>query len=475
MNIDLHEKQTAAFLSPATEMLYGGAAGGGKSHLMRSAAALWCCEIPGLQVYLFRRKFPDLWKNHMEGPSGFPNMFAEEIQAGLVKINYSKNTIEFWNGSKIFMCHCQHEKDMYNYQGAEMHVLLIDELTHFTDKIYRYLRGRVRMVGITLPDKFKNCFPRIINGSNPGGIGHNWVKLAFVDSAPEFRLHKTVKKEGGMIRQYIPARMDDNPSLCEADPDYLDRLEGLGDPALVEAMKAGDWDIVSGGMFDDLWDRDLHVLVPFAIPSSWYIDRSFDWGSSAPFSVGWWAESDGTEATLHDGTKRCWPRGTLFRIAEWYGWKKGDPNKGLLMEASEIAIGILHIEEQLGLTNRVEAGPADSSIFDEVDAHCIAQNMLDEGVDWTHANKKPGSRVNGWALMRGRLKAAKKWPMENPGLFVFNTCNDGFIRTIPVLPRDERNRDDVNTQSEDHCGDEVRYRTLSKQLEGITEQSLVGF
>ena len=306
----LQPKQGLAYKTIATELLYGGAAGGGKSHLMRIAAIMWCLAIPGLQVYIFRRKFPDLWKNHMEGPTAFPVMLAEYIEAGWCKINLSKNYIEFYNGSKILLCHCQHEKDMYDYQGAEIHVLMVDELTTFPEKVYRYLRGRVRLGGLQLPAGWRGMFPRIINSANPGGIGHNWVKMTFIDVQPEYEIRRMGKKEGGMVRQFIPARLEDNRALTANDPEYEDRLEGLGNEALVEAMRRGDWDIVAGGMFDDVWDRDKHIIRPFPIPSSWAIDRTFDWGSSKPFSVGWWAESDGTGATMADGTVRYFPRGS---------------------------------------------------------------------------------------------------------------------------------------------------------------------
>lgn len=136
LEIGLHDKQSEAFFSTANEILYGGAAGGGKSHLMRVAAINWCCEIKGLQVYLFRRVSEDLYKNHMEGSGGFLSLLANWIGLGLCSYNASKNVVIFWNGSKIWLCHCQHEKDKFKYQGAEIHVLMIDELTHFSESIY---------------------------------------------------------------------------------------------------------------------------------------------------------------------------------------------------------------------------------------------------------------------------------------------------------------------------------------------------
>jgi hypothetical protein len=462
MKLPLHAKQGRAFLSKATEILYGGAAGGGKSHLFRVGAISWCYEIPDLQVYLFRRTSPDLFKNHIDGPTGFPALLADWVESGFVKINYSKGIITFWNGAQIHLCHCQHEKDVYNYQGAEIHVLIIDELTQFSKFIYTFLRSRTRLGGLKVPQKYKQFFPRILTGSNPGNVGHNWVKAAFVDIGSPMTIVGMPRSEGGMKRQYIPAVLEDNPTLTENDPDYEARLEGLGNQALVRAMRLGDWDIVAGGAFDDIWDRSKHVIAPFDIPKTWRIDRSFDWGSSKPFSVGWWAESDGSEVELRDGTIKNYPPKTLFRIAELYGWN-GKPNEGCKMLAVEIARKIVGIEKASPLFKRrkVWPGPADSSIFDAESGMCIADDMRRCGVSWRAADKRPGSRIAGLEALRRMLKASLVHPMEEPGMFIFDTCNH-FIRTVPVLPRDERKPDDVDSDAEDHVYDESRYRVLRK-------------
>ena len=461
MDLELHEKQSEAFLTRATEVLYGGAAGGGKSHLMRVAMVAWCIGIAGVQCYLFRRTSDDLGKNHMEGPSGFRALLSDWVTKGLVSFNEQKGHISFKNGSKIFLCHCQHEKDRFKYQGAEMHVLMIDELTHFTETIYRYLRGRVRLGGLKVQAQYEGLFPRIICGSNPGGVGHNWVKSMFIDNAPPMEITPMSKAEGGMLRQYIPAKLDDNPTLAENDPDYIDRLSGLGNAALVRAMRDGDWDIVAGGALDDVWDRTRHVLAPFEIPSSWMIDRSFDWGSSKPFSVGWWAESDGTEATLRDGTKKTWPKGTVFRIAEYYGWN-GRPNEGCKLLAVEVARKIKEIEQHIFPKRSVTPGPADPAIFAAENGVCIADDMARAGVRWVPADNRPGSRASGLEAIRRMLKAGLSFPMEEPGLFVFDTCTH-FIRTVPVLPRNERKTDDVDSDAEDHIYDESRYRLMRRK------------
>ena len=145
MEIELQDAQSEWFWSEATEQLIGGAAGPGKSFYLRVAFCYWALEIPGLQLYLFRRTYKDLEQNHIMHPQGFPALLADHIKAKQVKYNTSKNVFAFGNGSMIHLCHCQYEKDVYNYQGAEIHVLGIDEITHFTPTIYKFLRGRVRM------------------------------------------------------------------------------------------------------------------------------------------------------------------------------------------------------------------------------------------------------------------------------------------------------------------------------------------
>lgn len=438
-------------------MLYGGAAGGGKSHLLRVAAITWCRAVAGLQIYLFRREFPDLYKNHMDGPAGFPALLAAWTREGFARFNRSDHHVAFANGSKIHLCHCQRQHDVYAYQGADIHVLMIDELTQWTAAMYAFLRGRLRLGGLAVPAAWQGRFPRALCGANPGGIGHNWVKAAFVDLAPPGAVTPMPAAEGGMARQYLPARLEDNPTLLGNDPAYAARLEGLGDPALVRAMRQGDWNIVAGGMFDDLWRPETHVVAPFGVPAGWRIDRSFDWGSSRPFSVGWWAESDGTDLTMPDGEVRPTVPGDLFRIAEWYGWN-GRPDAGCRMLAAEIARGILAREAAMGLAGRVRPGPADSSIFDVENGNSIADDMGRAGVRWLRADKSPGSRRQGWQRLRALLKGAGSG--EAPGLYVAETCRH-FIRTVPVLPRSDRRPDDVDSAAEDHVADETRYRVLA--------------
>ena len=201
IEIDLHPAQALVFQSAANEILYGGAAGGGKSHLIRAASIIWACQIPGLQVYLFRRNFPDLEFNHLSGPSSFHILLAPLIRTGYVKWRESKYEFEFWNGSKIHLCHCQKDSDRFKYLGAEIHVLLIDELSQFTPVVYNFLRTRVRMVGVPIPADVVGKFPKILAASNPGGPCHQFMKATWIDVAPAMQYYQATDDEGGLLRQ----------------------------------------------------------------------------------------------------------------------------------------------------------------------------------------------------------------------------------------------------------------------------------
>ena len=451
LNLHLHPKQGAALETPATEVLYGGAAGGGKSHLMRVAAIMWCASISGLQVYLFRRIRDDLIKNHMEGPKGFRAMLAGWENAGFCKL--VEDEIRFWNGSKIYLCHCKDEKDIYKYQGAEIHVLLIDEITHFTEAMYRFLRNRVRMVGITLPEQYKGTFPRIVNGGNPGNIGHLWVKATFIDAARPYQLREMPANEGGMLRQFIPARLEDNPSMTEDDPGYENRLEGLGSATLVAAMRWGDWDVIEGAFFD-VWDRKRHVVKPFEIPDHWLRFRSMDWGSAKPFSVGWWTVvSDDFAAP--DG--HWLPRGCLVRYREWYGMKEGQINVGIKLTAEEVAAGIV---ERNG-NDQIAYTVIDPAAFSADGGPSIAERMMRAHVNTRRADNKRVSQrgaMGGWDQMRARFVGDSD---GNAMLVTFSTCLDS-IRTIPAMQHDVARPEDIDTDGEDHAGDEWRYACMSR-------------
>ena len=462
---ELHDKQCVAFETVATEVLFGGAAGGGKSHLMRVAAIVWCASIAGLQVYLFRRVRDDLIKNHVEGPKGFRALLAPWTHANWCRL--SGNEIRFWNGSRIYLCHCQDERDIYKYQGAEMHVLLIDELTHFTETMYRFLRNRVRMVGIkdNLTGDQVGKFPRVLCGANPGNIGHLWVKRTFVDGVEPLAIRHATG-DGGMLRQYIPARLEDNPSMARDDPGYEARLEGLGSKSLVAAMRWGDWDVIEGAFFD-CWDVRRHVLPPFPIPDDWTRFRSGDWGSASPFSIGWWAVvTDSHSVPNSAGGMVTLPRGAIIRYREDYG--ASGPGKGLKLTAEQVAARIIERERhdpklQTGVldpnTWSADGGPA---IAERINLQLSAARMVsfrkaDNARVARGGSHDRGGPMGGWDQMRSRMIGDDTTPM----IFCFSTCVDS-IRTIPTLQHDPMRAEDLDTSQEDHCADEWRYACMSR-------------
>lgn len=456
INLDLHHKQALALNTQANEVLYGGSAGGGKSFAMRAGAILWCTAIPGLQVYLFRRIREDLVKNHMEGPKGLRALLAPWVSAGFVVI--VEDEIRFWNGAKIYLCHCKDEKDIYKYQGAEIHLFLLDEATHFTETMYRFLRNRVRMVGIKLPEGYEGKFPRIFCSANPGNIGHQWVKSTFIDDAMPMEIRQMPQSEGGMRRQFIPARLEDNPSMAEDDPGYEQRLMGLGSEALVRAMRYGDWNAVDGAFFD-CWKTEKHVVRPFEIPPHWARIRGMDWGSAAPFSVGWYAiVSEPITVANGQGDVVHLPRGCMIQYREWYGTEK--PNVGLKLTAEVVGTGIAQRDNGEKIHDEV----LDPSAFAQDGGPSIAERIYEgsnKKVNFRRADNARVSRrgaMGGWDLVRSRLVGDGD---GNPMLVFFSTCSN-LIRTLPVIQHDKINAEDLDTNMEDHAVDQLRYACASR-------------
>jgi len=443
-------------MSSAQEILYGGAAGGGKSYLIRVSSIIYSLEIPGLVTYLFRRTFKEVLANHVYTPGGYLEMLADLIREKECIFSKSDFSFTFRNGSRIQLAHSQYEGDIYAHQGAQIGYLIIDEATHFTPAMIRFIRSRVRLGSMTVPDRWKGLFPRILYASNPGGVGHHYFKSNFVDHGKD-HVFQAPEDEGSMTREFIPAKLTDNKVLMLNDPSYHARLKGMGDTATVQAMLEGDWEAMSSGGFADMWRSAYHVINDFKIPNTWRIDRGYDYGSAAPAVALWFAESDGDEF-IDSNKVECWvPKGTIFVIGEVYLANKR--HEGLRLPAAEQAKRIMSFEKDQGW-KRVEPGPADNSIFSSEPGHtAIADDMAMEGALFCRSIKSPGSRVNGVDVMRRRLSAAIARPMERPGVIFFESCYH-CIRTIPNLESDEKKIEDIDTTGEDHCWDVVRYRLL---------------
>lgn len=312
----------------------------------------------------------------------------------------------------------------------------------------------------------------VFSTTNPNGPGHSWVRRRFINCAEPGQIVRTTTRvfdprsqtEVDVVKAQV-AIFGSYRENIYLDAKYIAELDRLtkNNPNLRKAWLEGSWDIVAGGAIGDLWDSNVHILPRFVPPKTWRIDRAFDWGSSHPFSVGWFAECNGEEAILPNGNKFCPPPGTLIQIAEWYGAKEIGLNEGLRMSAKDIAEGIIARETYLmqkgWIVNQPWPGPADNQIRDvrETDVDTIEKKMGDKGVRWTDSDKSPGSRVNGLQLIRDRLQASVT--REGPGLYFMRNCA-ASIEILPNLPRDEVKIDDVDTDAEDHCYDMTRYRVL---------------
>lgn len=312
----------------------------------------------------------------------------------------------------------------------------------------------------------------VFSTTNPSGPGHNWVKRRFINCAKngEVVRIKTVvfdpkKQEDVEVTKTQVAIFGSYRENIYLPAEYIAELDRLtnSDLNLKRAWLFGDWDVTAGGAIDDLWKREVHIVPRFPIPKEWYLDRSMDWGSSHPFSVGWWAEANGEEVVLPNGQRFCPAPGSLIQFAEWYGTAEIGTNKGLKLSASDVAEGVKAREIELMKAGWIRSqpwpGPADNQIRDvrESDVDTIEAKMAKVGIRWTESDKSPGSRRNGLQLVRDRLEAALRG--EGPGLYFMSHCQ-ASIETLPSLPRDDVKVDDVDTTAEDHVYDMVRYRSL---------------
>lgn len=482
--------QALALACPAHVLLYEGTRGPGKTdaqlmafrkNVGRGYGRFW-------RGVIFDREYKNLDDLVSKSLRWFP-------QIGGPKPKFLSSTADYkwvWEtGEELMFRQVKRPNDYWNYHGQEFPFLGWNELAKYAtpelyDAMFSCNRSSFRpqdhpiitpgKPGVEyLPEIPLVCF----STTNPYGPGHNWVKRRFIDPVEPGQLQRKeynvfnprTQQREDLVKYHVRVFGSYKENIYLA-PEYVAELESIRDENKRKAWLWGDWDIVAGGAFDDVWRKDAHVLPRFKIPRSWTVDRSLDWGSSHPFSVGWWAEANGEEAVLPDGTTFCPPPGTLIRIHEWYGSNEVGTNEGLKMSAKNVAKGIREREtmllEQDWITQRPRPGPADNQIDNVVESgtDTIAKKMSDEGIDWTKSDKSPGSRINGLQLARDRFEASIDG--EGPGLYCFEHCR-ASIATLPTLPRDEKNLDDVDTEAEDHAWDEWRYRVLAGNNRKATE------
>lgn len=456
-----------AFLScPIFEVLYCGNRGGGKTDalLMDFLQHVNQGYGPAWRGILLRRTYPELKDVMNKAAMWFPRIFPT------AKYNKTDNQWTFPEGEVLIFAQADKHADYNKFHGHSYTWQGWEELTTWPDdKLFLGLMSLVRSTTPGIPKKVRAT-------TNPGGVGHGWVKRRYrLPVAPGEIVTPIVHLEGQPQRLSINSSLQENKILLHSDPHYIEKIRAAcSSPQQEQAWIYGSWDITSGGMFDDLWTPEHHVIVglnPEQIPNGWYIDRSYDHGQSKPWSAGFWAQSNGELMTLPSGREIGHVRGDLFRISELYGSQPGDqPNVGRRLTSKAIAGEITEKIRDMGLMRRVNPGVADASIFDQWEPDkSVAGDMAMAGIRWLPADKSKGSRIQGWLQIRKLLEGAVPTQHEDgtqtreyPGLFVAAECHD-FIRTVPTLPRCRKNPDDVDTDAEDHIADEVRYRCRAKQ------------
>ena len=440
------EKQLLFMRDQHKYVCFGGARGGGKSWAVRVKAVLLCLNYAGIKIVIIRRTYPELRENHI-------NQLRALLKCGtpdqIARYNDSEKKITFENGSTIRFCYLDSESDEGRFQGTEADVLFIDEATQQPERRWDILTACIRGV---------NQFPkRIYLTCNPGGIGHDWVKRLFID-------RKYKDTETPEEYSFIQSLVTDNKALMREQPGYLDQLKSLP-PKLREAWLYGNWDIFEGQFFEDFRiepdmiaaedagctlskeellrsRRWVHVIEPFAVPSSWKIYRSFDWGYHRPFSCGWWAVDY---------------NGVMYRILEMYGVTE-TANEGVKWIPDTVFSEIAKTErEHPWLKGKRIEGIADPAIWNAETGVSIAETASKHGVFFS---KGDNNRIAGWMQFHYRLAFDENgFPM----MYVFNNCKD-FIRTIPTLQYDKHRPEDLDSDGEDHAADESRYCFMSRPI-----------
>lgn len=420
MELKVTRRQRQFIDAQADEVLFGGAAGDGKSYGQLIDALLYALRYPGSRQLVLRRTLPELEKSLIRAAlSLYPR--------SLYRYNAAQHVGQFKNRSLIDFGYCDQERDVYRYQSAEYDVIRFDELTHFTESMYLYLLSRLRGA---------NPFPKSVkSATNPGGVGHQWVKSRFIDIGPPDAVHRT---EGGS-RLYLPSRVQDNGFLARADPGYVRRLQNLPERER-RALLYGDWDLFEGQYFS-MWDRRVHVLRPFAIPGHWRRYFTMDYGRD--MLAAFWLAVD--------------ERGRAVVYREAY-------RPGLLAgEAAELVRGLT--QESISawyappdLWNR--HGDTGRSTADIFAAH---------GIGLTRAQN---DRVQGWYDLAEWLRPFEdEQGVRTAALRVFDCCPN-LIRTLPALRYDDRNPNDTAREPHEltHAPDAIRYFAAGRPAPGVLEE-----
>jgi len=419
------------------EVLFGGAAGPGKTDCLIMEASRFV-EHARYRAIILRRTFPQLQEIIDRCWHWYPKINPGAIyRAGEHRW--------YWpGGATVQLGHMQHENDKYNYQGKEFHYCGFDELTQFTETQYTYLHSRARSTDPNIPIRIRAT-------TNPGGIGHLWVKKRFVDITEPGRTH--IDTDSGQSRVFIPAKVTDNPTLVDNDPLYIKRLESLPEIEKLR-LRDGVWDVFEGQVFTEL-SQTVHGCEDFPIPPEWEKFMVFDWGYARPWCALYFAlDFDGV----------------LYLYREKYGMKGEDPNAGVRQTNTEICREIIQ-NEQENIKFRV-ADPACWSPTKMKGSNQVhgPSFVEDAGKQRLFFLKADNDRLRGKQQVHQRfMMDTEEDPItgevleEHPRFVAFNSCKNWW-REFENLREDPKNPEDVDTDQPDEGYDCTRYAFMSRPI-----------
>jgi len=413
-------QQARFHASPAKFRLLGGAVGGGKTYAIVMEALLRCLhyDFP-LTGAIFRKSFPEL-------ESTIIRTYQDILPEWFYKYNQTQHVMRLATGDRLEFCYAENNNDVIRYQSRQWDFIGIDELTHFSEFQFSYLISRLRTT--------KPINTKFFAGTNPGGVGHKWVKSRWISKDCESQGYKKDEYE------FIPAGLKDNPYIMKANPDYIDNLMNLPENER-RALLEGDWDVFEGQFFSE-FDRAKHVVRPFDIPEDWTLIMGWDEGTNAPRSVHIYAVD-------HDS--RVWV------VYEYYRDKEN------LREAAMNIRDELRANKLWGKIFKCVVDPAMKRKSNQTGMSSISI-LEGMGFGFKNGEIEPGNndRQEGWRVMKSYLSYK---PYEEPLLKIFSTC-ENMIRTLPELVyykkrTGESKKDDLDTTQEDHAADECRYVLMS--------------
>ena len=435
MDIKVTKKQRMFMNAKEDEVLYGGAAGGGKSYVQLLDNLTYAAKYPGIKQLILRRSFPELERTLIRtGLSIYPKE--------MYSYNQSKHIMNFANGSLTEFGFCDTENDVYKYMSAEYDVIRLDEATHFTGEMYLYLRSRLRGA---------NTFPKQMKSStNPGNVGHAFFKDRFIDVAPPLTVYHTPPNRRGKSesRLFIPSKVTDNTFLMESDPDYILRLESLPEKDR-QALLEGSWDIYEGQFFQE-FERAVHVTKPFAITDpNWRIYFTMDYGLD--MFAGYFIA-----VTPHD---------KAYVFSEIYR-----PN----MVISDAAALIKKYASDMKIKVDEYLAPSDMWNRRQETGKSVADIFYENGIRLTRTSR---DRIDGWAATKEWLKPYDdEQGIRTAKLQIFDTCVN-LIRTLPQIQSDPKRPNDVMTVPHEltHAPDAIRgfcvYRSRANRQKPILSEN----